>query len=79
MPQPAFWKSFHSELMSHTGEYISREVKKVIEEVIVKCGKLVIGSVADNASNKKKVRNLLQEEYSEIACHDCAAHSLDIW
>ena len=78
IPQPVFWKSFHSELESHTGEYISREVEKVIEEVKGKCGMVVIGSVTDNASNMKRAWNLLRENYPEITCYGCAAHSLNL-
>ena len=29
--KPIFWKSFHTELQSHTGEYIATEILKVIE------------------------------------------------
>ena len=74
MPQPVFWKSFHSELESHTGEYICKEVKQVIEEVKAQCGKVVIGFVTDNASNMKKAWTLLQEEYPETVCYGCVAH-----
>ena len=78
IPQPVFWKSFHSELESHTDEYISREVEKVIEEVKGKCGKVVIGLVTDNASNMKRAWNLLREIYPKITCYGCAAHSLNL-
>ena len=78
MPQPVFWKSFHSELESHTGEYICGEVRKVVEEIKAQCGKVVIGLVTDNASNMKRAWNLLQDEYPEITCYGCAAHSLNL-
>ena len=78
MPQPVFWKSFHSLLESHTAEYICEEASKVIKEIKAQCGKLVIGFVTDNASNMKKAWGLLQEEYPEISCYGCAAHGLNL-
>ena len=37
-PKPIFWKSFHTDLQSHTGEYIATEILKVIEELESECG-----------------------------------------
>ena len=53
-PKPIFWKSFHTDLQSHTGEYIATEILKVIEELESECDKMVFGVVTDNASNMKK-------------------------
>ena len=58
-PKPIFWKSFHTDLQSHTGEYIVTKISKVIEELDSECGKMVFGVVTDNASNMEKAwRNI---------------------
>ena len=44
-PKPVFWKSFHTDLQSHTGEYISTEILKVIEELESECGKMAFAVV----------------------------------
>ena len=53
-PKPVFWKSFRTDLQNHTGEYISTEILKVIEELESECGKMAFAVVTDNASNMKK-------------------------
>ena len=42
-PKPIFWKSFHSDLQSHTGEYVATEILKVMEKLESECGKIVFG------------------------------------
>ena len=75
LPKPIFWKSFHTDLQSHTGEYIATEILKVIEELESECGKMVFGVVTDNTSNMKKALRLIEEKYPPIVCYGCAAHS----
>ena len=53
-PKPIFWKFFHTDLQSHTGEYIATEILKVIEELESECCWMVFGVVTNNASNTKK-------------------------
>ena len=53
-PKPIFWKSFLTDLQSHTGEYIATEKLKVIEDLESESGKMVFGVVTDNTSNMKK-------------------------
>ena len=53
-PTSIFWKTFHTDLQSHTGEYIATEILKVIGELESECGKMVFKVVTDNASNMKK-------------------------
>ena len=77
-PKPIFWKSFHTDLQSHTGEYIATEILKVIEELESKCGKMVFGVVTDNASNMKKAWRLIKEKYPTIICYGYAAHGLNL-
>ena len=43
--KPIFWKSSHTDLQSHTGEYIATEILKVIEELESECGNMVFGVV----------------------------------
>ena len=64
-PKPLLWKSFHTDLRSHTGEYIATEILKVIEKLKSECGKMVFGVVTDNASNMKKAWRLI-EKYPTI-------------
>ena len=54
VPQSVFWKSTHTELESHTGEYIAEKVSQVIQEVKQECNKMTVAVVSDNASNMKK-------------------------
>ena len=58
-PKPIFWKSFHTYLQSHTGEYIATKILKVIEQLESECGKMVFGVFTDNASNMKKAWRLI--------------------
>ena len=53
------WKSIHTEMQSHTGEYTAETVSGVIDEVEQECGKMPIASVTYNASNMKKSWKLL--------------------
>ena len=39
--KPIFWKCFHTDLQSHTEEYIATEILKVIEKLESECGKMV--------------------------------------
>ena len=78
LPKSIFWKSFHTELQSHTGEYIADEVLKVIEKIKRECGKMVIGVVTDNASNMKKAWRLIEEKFPAKTCYGCAAHGLNL-
>ena len=77
-PKPIFWKSFNTDLQSHTGEYAATEILKVIEELESECGKIVFGVVTDNASNMKKAWRLIEEKYLTIICCGCAAHGLNL-
>ena len=77
-PKPIFWKSFHTDLQSHTREYIATEILKVIEKLESECGKMAFGVVTDNASTMKKAWRLLEEKYSTITCCGCAAHDLNL-
>ena len=72
-PRPIFWKSFHTDLQSHTGEYIATEILKVIEELESERGKMVFRVVTDNASNMKNAWRLIEEKYPTIICYGCAA------
>ena len=78
VPQPVFWKSTHTELESHTGEYIAEKVSEVIQEVKQECGKMTVAVVTDNASNMKKAWKLLARKHPELTCYGCAAHSLNL-
>ena len=75
--KPISWKSFHTDLRNHTGEYIATEILKVIEELESEWGKMVFGVVTDNAINMKKAWRLI-EEYPTIICYGCAAHGLNL-
>ena len=77
-PEPIFWKSFHTDLQSHTREYIATEVLKVIEELESECVKMDFGVVTDNPSNMKKAWRLIKEKYPTIISHGCAAHGLNL-
>ena len=77
-PKPIFWKSFHTDLQSHPGEYIATEILRVIEEIKSECGKMVFGVVTDNASNMKKAWRLIEAKYPAIICYGCAAHGLNL-
>ena len=78
VPQSVFWKSTHTELESHTGEYIAEKVSEVVQEVKQKCGKMTVAVVTDNASNMKKAWKLLARKYPELTCYGCAAQSLNL-
>ena len=39
-PTPIFWKSFHTDLQSHTEEYIATEILNVLNELESECGKM---------------------------------------
>ena len=78
VPQPVFWKSTHTELESHTSEYIAEKVSEVIQEVKQECGKMTVAVVTDNASNMKKAWKLLSRKHPELICYGCAAHSLNL-
>ena len=67
-------KSFHTDLQSHTGEYIATEILKVIEELESECGKMVFGATTDNASKIE----VIEEKYPTIICYGCAAHGLNL-
>ena len=77
-PKPIFWKSFHTDLLSYIGEYIAIEILKVIEELESECGKMFFGIVTDNASNMKKVWQLIDEKYPTIICFGYAAHGINL-
>ena len=75
-PKPIFWKFFHTNQQSHTGEYIATEILEVIEELESECGKMIFGVITDNASNMKKAWRCIEEKYPTIICYECAAHGL---
>ena len=65
--KPIFGKSFHTDLRSHTGEYIATEISKVIEEQESECGKMVFEVVTENANNiKKKYATNRRKKYPTI-------------
>ena len=74
-PKPIFWKSFHTDVQSHTGEYIATKILKVIEKLESECGKMDFGVVTDNASHMKKAWRLIEEKYPTIICYMCCALS----
>ena len=74
-----FWKSFYTDLQSHTGIYIAVEISKVIEELESECGKMVFGVVTDDASNMKKASRLVEEKYPTIICFGCAVHGVNLF
>ena len=78
VPQSVFWKSTHTELESHTGEYIAKKVSKVIQEVKQECRKMTVAVVTDNARNMKKAWKLLAWKHPELTCYGCAAHNLNL-
>ena len=78
VPLSGFWKSTHTELESHTGEYIAEKVLEVIQEVKQECGKMTVAVDTDNASKMKKAWKLLAGKHPELTCYDCAAHSLNL-
>ena len=65
-PKPIFWKSFRTDLQSHTRKYIATEVLKVIEELKSGCGEMLFGVVTDNASSMKKAWRFLEEKFPVI-------------
>ena len=77
-PQSVFWKSIHTEMQSHTGEYTTEAVSGVIDEVKQECGKIPMALVTDNAINMKKSWKLLRKKYSELSCYGCVAHSVNL-
>ena len=76
--QSVFWKLTHTELESHTGEYIAERALEVIQEVKRECGKMTVAVVTDNAGNMKKAWKLLARKHPELTCYGCAAHSLNL-
>ena len=68
VPHSVFWKSIHTEMQSHTGEYVAETVSGVIDEVKQGCGKMPIALVTDNASYMKKSWKLLGKKYSKLTC-----------
>ena len=78
VPQSVFWKSTHTALQSHTGEYIAEKVSDVIQEVKKECGRMTVAVVTDNASNMKKSSKFLENKYSKLTCYGCAAHGLNL-
>ncbi|OWZ03756.1 LOW QUALITY PROTEIN: hypothetical protein PHMEG_00024461 [Phytophthora megakarya] len=63
----------------HTGEYMASALRKAIQEVEEVTGKgSVCGVVTDNASNMSKAWELLMEKIPHLACHGCAAHTINL-
>ena len=77
-PKPIFWKSLHTDLHSHTVEYIATEILTVIEKLESECGKMVFGVVIDNASNMKKAWRLIEEKHPAVICYECTARGLNL-
>ena len=77
-PKRISWKSFHTNLQSHTRGYIATKILKVIEEIESECGKMVFGVVTYNACNVKKAWRLIEEKYPTIICYGCRAHGLNL-
>ena len=73
-PKPIFWKSFHTDVQSYTGEYIATKILKVIEKLESECGEMDFGVVTNKASHMKKAWRLIEEKYPTIICYGCAAH-----
>ena len=70
-PKPISWKSFHTDLQSHTRENIATEILKAIEELESECGKMVFGVVTDNASNMKKAWRLIElKNFQQLSAMD---------
>ncbi|KAK1931174.1 hypothetical protein P3T76_013363 [Phytophthora citrophthora] len=77
--RPIFWSSICTVHDRHTGKYIATALTKVVHEVEAVVGKgSVCGAVTDNASNMCKFRELVIEAVPGIACHGCAAHTLNL-
>ena len=73
-PKPIFHKSLPTVDEHHTGEYMSKIIGEVIEEV---GPSKVLGLCTDNAPNMVKAWNILREKYS-IECYGCLAHGLNL-
>jgi len=60
---------------SHTAEYLSSVIEKVINEIGVD---RVSAIVSDNASNVKKARELIQNKFQNIENVRCIAHCINL-
>ena len=78
VPQSVFWKSIHTEMQNHAGEYIAGAVSGVFDEIKQDCRKMPIVLVKNNANKMKKSWKLLGEKYSELTCYGSAAHSMNL-
>ena len=77
-PKPIFWKYFHNDLQSRTGEYIATGILKVIEVLESDSDKMAFGVVTNNASNMNKAWRFIKEKYPTIICYVCATHGLNL-
>ena len=78
-PKPIFWKSFHTDVQSHSREYIATKILKVIEKLEGECGEMDFGVVTDNAKSYEKsmttYRRKISNNYLLWIC--CALSQFD--
>ncbi|XP_065656505.1 uncharacterized protein LOC136081964 [Hydra vulgaris] len=72
---PILWKTLPTGTLSHSGEYMANEIKKVLEEINPK---KVLGIVTDNAANMKNAWTRLKDCYPHLHCYGCISHGLNL-
>ena len=77
-PTPVYYKHVAVKDDSATGEYLAKEVAKVIDEIGLQ---KTVGLCTDNASYCKKAWRLIENQYKEeqIYGYGCASHMLNLF
>ncbi|XP_065656679.1 uncharacterized protein LOC136082045 [Hydra vulgaris] len=70
---PILWKTLPTGTLSHSGEYMANEIKKVFEEINPN---KVLGVVTDNAANMKNAWTRLKDCYPHLYCYGCISHEI---
>ncbi|KAL1914699.1 uncharacterized protein VTP21DRAFT_8110 [Calcarisporiella thermophila] len=74
-PKPFFYDVIFIDTNQHTGEYIAREISKIIRRIGPDKVKAV---VTDNAANMKAAWSILEKEFHNLVCYGCASHATNL-
>lgn len=74
-PDPVFLKSITPGTQAETAQYLAEEIKSVIEEI---GSRRFICVITDNASNMRAAWRIIGEEFINISCVGCAAHTFNL-
>ncbi|CAG4982713.1 unnamed protein product [Colias eurytheme] len=74
-PKPIFYNAIYCETQKETGQFLSEQMIKIIEEV---GPAKFVAVITDNAANMKAAWAIVTAKFPHIACVGCVSHALNL-